>query len=137
MKRVVYKTTTHMAFDDLTCLNMPSVQPSNVISCTSSEYILMLNRSRAITAMHKALLCSPNQNSKHTDNVNMIDFLNTESIKYADQTNIEDVQCLFNKNKPRFMRARDFQENYVSTWNKYSSEVSMLLYLEIFYQWKR
>ena len=89
-----------MVFDDLTCLNMPSVQPSNVISCTSSEYILMLNISRTITAMHKTLLCSPNQNSKHTDNVNMIDFLNTKSIKYADQTNIEDVQYLFNKNKP-------------------------------------
>ena len=53
--------------------------------------------------------------------------MNAESIKYRDQNNIDAVQLLFNEHKPTFMRARNFQEEYVGTWNRASSEMSMLL----------
>ena len=99
IKRVVYKTTTHMIFSDLTLLNMTIVKPSNIIPCVSSDYVRILSRSRTVTAIHKTLVCPHIRNTKNSDNVNMIDIMNAESIKYCDQTNSDDVQFLFNENK--------------------------------------
>ena len=56
MKMVVYKTTAHMVFSDLTLLNTTIVKPSNIIPCVSSDYIQILSRSCTVTAMHKALV---------------------------------------------------------------------------------
>ena len=91
----------------------------------------MLNRSRTVTAMHKVLVTSQPKNRKSHENKNMIDIVNAEAIKYRDQNNIDAITSLFNTNKSSFMRVRDFQKNYVASWNKSAPEVSMLMYLEL------
>ena len=120
-----------MIFSDLAILDTPTIQPTNVIPCLSSEYIRILNRSRTITAMHKVLVFSQSKNNKPNEKENMIDMVNAEAIKYRDQNNIDEITSLFNRNKSSFMRVRDFQENYVASWNKSAPEVSMLMYLEL------
>lgn len=131
MKRVVYKSTTHMLFSDYPILDTHTILLTNVIPCLSSEYIKILNRSCTVTTMHKALVYSNHSNTKCNGNKIMIDILNAESSKYSDQNNIDAVQLIFNKNISTCMRARDFQGNYVASWNKSAPEVSMLLDLEL------
>ena len=120
-----------MIFSDLKVLNQPSFQPTIIIPYSTSNYVQILKRSFVVTAIHKVLIITSNKkmdNSKINIPVNVINKKKEDRSKYNDQRNIDYISSLFNKPNSSLLIARNFQNNYIQSWNSSVLEISHLLY---------
>ena len=86
-------------------------------------------RSRTATAIHKAFGKQKKENVRFFQSD--IDACNNADIKYHDQTNNASIADIMHKNTADFMKACQFQQRYIHSWNVNLSEVSQVVYLEL------